>query len=472
MFIELYKSNADMENLELPTNFRSTMIDFTNDLTTTFPEFSYIWSKWGEPETSDDEMRSLFRHCLKIYPKRFFDILYENDTIFGVDDETDVYFFPNISFRLLYNCDEITETTRKSIWKYLQLVLFTIVGSVKDKTNFGDSINMFNTIDENDLQTKLADTMKSMSEFFNNMEDKFAGQTTDDQDEEVPNLVNPEMKEVFENMFKEMGTEDDDDGNVDNKDTTGSPFAKMGKNSMPNIKNIQQHLKTLFDGKIGTLAKEMAEELADELKNDFINDASNINSTQDALKHLMQNPNKIKDLMQKVGTKLDSKMQSGEISREELMKEAQGLLSKMKDMGGGQDMNKLFKEMAQKMGMGKDVRINKNALEKMTKMGETRDKMKVRAALRKQKEAEEFEKRKEDVRKRVEEQQKLRASYSLDAKTETNEFVFRLEGEDKQEKSFIHPDLLKEMEAEDNKKQKNSGSGGDASGKKKKKKNK
>jgi hypothetical protein len=455
-----------MENLELPANFRSTMVDFTNDLTTTFPEFSYMWSKWGDSETSDDEMRSLFRHCLKIYPQRFFDILYENDTIFGIDDETEVYFLPNMSFRLLYNCEGITETTKKSIWKYLQLVLFTIVGSVKDKTTFGDSINMFDSIDENDLQSKLADTMKSMSEFFNNMEDKFKTNGDGDGDE-VPNLVNPEMHQAFENMFKEMGSESSE---TDANDSNESPFSKMGKNSLPNIKNIQEHLKSLFDGKIGKLAKEMAEELADELKNDFVNEASNINSTQDALKHLMQNPNKIKDLMKKVGTKLDSKMQSGEISREELMKEAQGLLGKMKDMGGGQDMNKLFKEMAQKMGMGKDVRINKNALEKFTKMGETREKMKARAVLRKQKEAEEMEKKKADIRKRVEEQQKLRAAYSLDAKNETNELVFRLAGEEKQEKSFIHPDLLKEMEADDKKKQQNSGD--DANGKKKKKKNK
>ena len=456
----------DMEILELPANFRSTMTDFTNDLTTTFPEFSYIWSKWSQPETSDEEMITLFRHSLKVYPQRFFDILYENETIFGVDDETDVYFLPNINFRLLYNCEGITDTTKKSIWKYLQLVLFTIVGSVKDKTNFGDSMNMFNTMDESDLQNKLSDTMKSMSEFFNNMENKFAGQSSD---EEVPDLVNPEMKEAFENMFKGMGDglgAEQEEGSTDE-----SPFSKMG--GLPNIKNIQEHLKSLFEGKIGTLAKEMAEELADELKNDFINDATNINSTQDALKHLMQNPNKIKDLMQKVGSKLDSKMQSGEISREELMKEAQGLLGKMKDMGGGQDLNKLFKEMAQKMGMGKDVRIDKNALEKFTKMGETRDKMKVRMALRKQKELEEMEKKKDEIRKRVEEQQRLRATYSLDAKAETNELVFRLEGEDKQERSFIHPDLLKEMEADDKKKQQQkTGSGGDSKGKKKKKKNK
>jgi hypothetical protein len=414
------------------------MVDFSTDLTTTFPEFSYIWSKWGEPETSDDELRSLFRHCLKIYPQRFFDILYENDTIFGVDDETDVYFLPNISFRLLFNCEGITETTKKSIWKYLQLVLFTIVGSVKDKANFGDTMNMFDTIDENDLQQKLSDTMSSMSDFFNKMESNLAGK---DQGDEVPNLVNPEMQEAFENMFKGMGSEENGEG-ADKE----SPFSKMGKGFLPNMKNIQEHLKTLFEGKIGTLAKEMAEELADELKNDSINDASNIHNTQDALKHLMQNPEKIKDLMKKVGTKLDSKMQSGEISREELMKEAQGLLGKMKDMGGGQDLNKLFKDMAQKMGMGKDVRINQNALNKLTKMNETKDKMKMRSMLRKQKEAEDFEKKKEEVRKRVEEQRKLNAAYSLDTNAETNQIVFRLEGEEKQERSFIHPDLLKEME--------------------------
>jgi hypothetical protein len=265
-------------------------------------------------------------------------------------------------------------------------------------------------------------------------------------------------------MFKEMNSEENDTGTEQE-----SPFSKMGKGFLPNMKNIQDHLKTLFEGKIGTLAKEMAEELADELKNDFINDASNIHNTQDALKHLMQNPEKIKDLMKKVGTKLDSKMQSGEISREELMKEAQGLLGKMKDMGGGQDLNKLFKEMAQKMGMGKDVRINKNALNKLTKMNETKDKMKMRAMLRKQKEVEDFEKKKEEVRKRVEEQQKLRSAYSLDTNSETNQIVFRLEGEEKQEKSFIHPDLLKEMEEEDKKKENKAQVG---EGSKKKKKNK
>jgi hypothetical protein len=442
--------------MEVPTNFRSTIKDFSTDLTNTFPEYSYIWEKWSVNDVPEEELNVLFQFCLKIYPERFFDILYENDAIFKTDDETNVNFLPNINFRLLYNCEGITEKTKKSIWKYLQLVLFTIVGSVKDKTNFGDTINMFDSIDEIDLQQKLSDTMNSMTDFFNKMQENYSD-----------NNETPNINEAFENIFKNIPKQDEaeDVEDDDEKEKKGSPFSKMG--GLPNIKNIQEHLKTLFEGKIGNLAKEMAEELADELKNDFIGESDNVKSTEDAFKHLIKNPEKIKELMKKVGSKLDSKMQSGEISKEELMKEAQGLLGKMKDMNGGEDLNKLFREMAQKMGMGKDVRINKNALNKMTKMNETREKMKARAVAKKQREFEEMEKRKEEIRKRVEEQRKISAAYSLDKNSETSEVVFRLDGEEKQEKSFIHPDLLKEMEEKDKKKQ-----NGGESKKKKKKKNK
>jgi hypothetical protein len=96
-------------------------------------------------------------------------------------------------------------------------------------------------------------------------------------------------------------------------------------------------------------------------------------------------------------------------------------------------------------------------------MEETREKMKSRVMQRKIKEQLEFEKKKEEIRKRVEEQQKLAANFSINSTNLTNEFVFRLDGEEKQEKSFIHPDILKEMEQPVN-------NGNDGENKKKKKK--
>jgi len=333
-----------------------------------------------------------------------------------------------------------------------------------------DLENVFDGINENELQDKLAETMNNMTDFFKNLEESFSNATTND-DDEAPNLVDPDMenmnkefKNVFENIFKNT-QQTDGDGDTDETDDGNSfpkGFPKMS--GLPDIKNIHEHLKTLFEGKIGKLAKEMADEISEEFKSELEQDAGNINNTQDAIKHLMKDPKKLMDLMKKVGNKLDTKMESGEISREELMKEAQGLLGKMKDMGGGDDLSKMFKEMAKKMGMGGNVKINKNALNKLTKIEETREKMKSRALQRKLKEQVDFEKKKEEIRKRVEEQQKLAASYSLNPSNETNEFVFRLEGEEKQEKSFIHPDILKEMDEDKN------GGGNDGENKKKKKK--
>jgi hypothetical protein len=457
---------------EVPSNFKSIINDFTGDLTTTFPEFAYLWLKWRDNSIPDVELKELFGYILKVYPARFFDILYENDSIFKIDDDSDVNFLPNVNFRLLYNCEDITENTKKSIWKYLQLILFTIVGEIKDKTIFGNTTNMFEGIDEDDLHSKLSETMNNMTDFFKNLEDSFTKATGENNDDdEIPDLVDPdiekmseninnEFKNVFENMFNGNNQPDND------AESSNSSFPKM--NGLPDIKNIHEHLKSLFEGKIGKLAKEMAEEISEEFKTELDVDAENINNTQDAIKHLMKDPKKLMDLMKKVGNKLDTKMQNGEISRDELMKEAQGLLGKMKDMGGGDDLSKMFKEMAKKMGMGNNVKINKNALNKLTKMEETREKMKSRAVQRKLREQLELEKKKEEIRKRIEEQQNISANYSLNPTNATNEFVFRLEGEEKQEKSFIHPDILKEIEIEE----KQGNQVKNSENKKKKKKNK
>lgn len=433
----------------LPPNFRSMMIDFTNDLTTTYPEFSYLWSKWADPEITDIELKVLFDYCLRVYPQRFFDILYQNDTIFGVDDETDTYFLPNVSFRLLFNCEDVSESTKKTLWKYLQLVLFTIVGGVKDKSSFGETMNLFEGIDEKDLQEKLADTMSGITDFFKNLERSKSDENGHSEDDNVPNLTElpdmAKMQEEFKNMFEQSH-------NTGGKD--GNPF-----NALPDLSNIQSHLKGLFEGKIGSLAKEMAEEISEEFKDILEGDTDGIKSSEDVIKKLMKNPKKIMDLMKTVSSKLDNKMKSGEISKEELMKEAGDLLGKMKEMGGGEDLNQMFKEMAKKMGgMGKNMRLDTTAIERMTKMNSTKERMKSRVEIKKQLQQDEMEKRKEEIRKRVEEQRELMAKYSLESTDSPNNYVFRLDGEESQEKSFIHPDLLKdEAKPVPSKKKKNKG---------------
>jgi hypothetical protein len=430
---------------ELPKNFRSVISDFSIDLSTTFPEYSYYWSKWTDPEVSDDELLTLFTYCKKIYPERFFDILYQNEDIFKPDNDTNVYFLPNVSFRLLFNCENVSETTRKALWKYLQLMLFTVVGGINDKSNFGDTMNLFDGIDETELQQKLSETMSGLTDFFKSMEtdaganayagadagadaSSYADANASTDANAGSNANTNKFAEGFQNMFNDMPNAEE--------------FKKTFKmDGMPDISKFQEHLKTLFDGKIGSLAKEMAEEIADEFKDILGKNTENMTSTKDVIQQLMKNPAKIMQLMKKVGSKLDSKMKSGEFSREDLMKEASELMSKMKDMGGQDEFNEMFKNLTKNMGgLGKNMKLDTNALNRMSQQAATRERIKKKLEAKQQADIE-----------------KAKANFTLNSTATPNNLVFKLDGAETQEKSFIHPDLIAEMNAppSDKKKKKN-----------------
>ena len=414
-----------MEELAIPENFKSIINDFTNDLSITFPEYSYLWQKWRTSEISDLDLSELFQFCVKVYPERFFDILYQKEEIFHPNDDTNVDFLPNVSFKLLYSCENVSEQTKKIIWKYLQLVLFTIVGGVKDKNMFGDAAGMFENLGEGELNEKMSEVMGGINEFFQNMDfnfDNFSQKETTQEAEQPEPGVEDEMKKTFQ---------------------------KMG---LPDISKLQDHLKTLFDGKIGKLAKEMAEEISEEFSDLLGKDAADVQNPQDVIKKLMKDPKKLMEMMKTVGSKLDNKMKSGEISKEELMKEASEMMNKMKEMGGNDQFNEMFKNMAKNMGaMGKNMKMDTNALDRMTKMTSTKDRMRAKVEQKKlQKEADQAREI-ANMKKRLDEQEKLLAKYSLETKG-VNNLVFKLDGEDAQEKSFIHPDLLKEIAEEEAKK--------------------
>ena len=167
----------------------------------------------------------------------------------------------------------------------------------------------------------------------------------------------------------------------------------------------------------------------------------------------MKNPTKIMGLMKSVTGKLDAKMKSGEISREEIMKEAGDLLGKMKESAGGAEMSEMFAKMAKSMGgMGKNMRMDTNAIDRMVKTTKLKEDMSKRLDIKK---ANMLEKAKQEavlLQQRIDEQNKLIAKYSLEQK-DGNNMVFKLDGETSQEKSFIHPDLLTELEADDTNKQ-------------------
>ena len=398
-----------MDSTDIPTNFVTVINDFTNDLSTTFPEYSDKWNRLTG-QIDDSTRDEIYKHCITVYPERFFDILYQNADIFSDKQEVNVNFLPNVDFKILYNSEGVTESIRKTIWKYLQLVLFTVVGSVKDKSTFGDSMNMFEGIDEKDLHEKLGETMEGLTDF-----------------------------------FKDMGKNESSESEGSSEQEQSMPF---NMNGMPNMENMQEHLYTLFNGKIGSLAKEMAEEISGDFT-ELLGDNAENASPQDVMKKLMKNPTKIMGLMKSVTGKLDAKMKSGEISREEIMKEAGDLLGKMKESTGGAEMSEMFAKMAKSMGgMGKNMRMDTNAIDRMVKTSKLKENMFKRQAIKKAKMLEKAKQDAIDFQKRTEAQEKLMAKYSLEQK-DGNNMVFKFDGETQQERSFIHPDLLKELEADD-----------------------
>lgn len=399
--------NPNSENNFSINNFISVMQDFTRDLTTTFPEYSHLWSKWYDPTTVQSQYLDLYNYCLNVYPERFFDILYQNDEIFSPTSEIQTLFLPYVDFKTLFNCEGISDNTKKTLWKYLQLILVTIMNGIQDKTTFGDTANLFDGVNEEDLHNKLSETIESLSHFFRN-----SMPHNEDETESGENGM-PHM-EHFKKMFE---------SNPENGES------EFHKSNIPNPDDLNEHLKNLFGGKIGSLAKELAEELSGDIMNMFGEEEGEVKSTQDVLKKIMKNPKKLMDLLKSVSSKLDKKMKSGDISQEELMKEAGDIMGKMKEMGGGKDFQEMMKNMTKNMaGMaGKNTKFDMNALNRMTKSESSKERMR----------------------------SKLQAKQNqgvLEPTQNPNNLVFKIEGEESQPKSSapLNDDWLNEPDKKSN----------------------
>ena len=428
------KSNLDnmSEMPEMPEKFPSVMRDFLSDLSTTFPEYVYLWECWMK---SNSNMIDLYNYCLTVYPERFFDILYQNDEIFESSSAINTMFLPNVDFKMLFSISDISENTKKTMWKYLQLILITIMSSIKSTASFGDAASIFEGIDENELQSKLSETIHGLSDFF-----KGINECDESSNSEMPNGeqfaedfakqfadVAPEMEKAFEEMFNSIPSEMNQDQEKGDEQSSESKSTHDSGFEMPNVDELHSHIKGLFDGKIGSLAKELAEELSGDVMNMFDDGSGDVKSTGDILKKMMKNPKQIMDLIKKISGKLDSKMKSGNISQEELMKEAGDLMSKMKGMGNGNDFQDMMKNMMKNMGplmgaMGKGAKMDTTKLNNMLSKNSHKERM-----LKK------LEQRKTQA------QAQAQANFVLEQSNRPNELIFK--GEEKQEKSSAKPPM-------------------------------
>ena len=275
---ELESDDEDTTSFsEVPAEFGKIAISFITDISSTFPEYQMIIKKWWGFETvSDIQINNLFEHCMNVYPARFTDIIYQNDTIFSDDSTVNVDFLPGISFKYLWNCDDVTDTHRTTIWKYLQMVLLSVLGTIKTDTMSEDMKSVFETMSEDNIKNKLQDTIENIQAAF------------------------------------------DTENNVKSDETSTESSSDNASSSRTAAEGMQSQIDGLMGGKLGELAQEIAEETAQGLDMSDFDGSENVT---DVFKKMFNNPGKFMNLVSNVTNKLDNKMKSGEFQQQDLMQE-------------------------------------------------------------------------------------------------------------------------------------------------------
>lgn len=416
-------STPSPSNPTPPAEFEKIIQDFVADLLLTFPELAPSIRKWWSMETGVSEKRRqmevqiVFRHCVRVYPEQFFDILYKNAEIFAQTPNrpnSDEY-LPGIHFSQLWS-EPLGEGTRNAIWNYLQLVLMSVSGAISSQSNFGDTSKLFEAIDENELKEKLTETMSEIEKLFQENEEK---QKKKDKERR--------RRERFRNMYlnkhraesagenkseKELEMEaeadwerkveemlDGEDSEADSDEEEGGFGAGMFKNMLPDVNKLHEHLQGIMNGKLGKLAVEIADETARELEIDLADvmggdegegagagtdaggkkgSTTEKEKAKELFKKLMANPDKLKKLVASMGAKIGKKIEDGELTQSEIMEEAAQITEKMKDLPGMETMTKMMASMGMKIGKSGMGQMTTH-LKRESKMSKLKERIRQRA---------------------------------------------------------------------------------------------
>ena len=182
------------------TEFVKVTKDFVNDLLVSFPELEpgldpKLKAVRAGCAADDPNAVELFDFVSVAWSGHFFDILGEKESMF----EVECMLLPGIDFKVLWN-ENITDKTKLVIWKYLKLLILTVVGNMSDNES---AEKLFEGVREEELKSKLEEATKDIHDFFKDM-------------------------------------------------------------PVPDPEKLQDHIKGLMTGKLGDLAKEIADETVGE----------------------------------------------------------------------------------------------------------------------------------------------------------------------------------------------------------------
>tara|TARA_B100000902_G_scaffold389617_1_gene437091 strand:+ start:481 stop:1860 length:1380 start_codon:yes stop_codon:yes gene_type:complete len=300
---------------EIEKGFEEIITEFLDQLNVTFPEYSETILKLKNQvnEASDIHETEVYKHCKKVFPIHFYEILYKKADLF----KNNVFLLPEINFADIWSCN-ISDTTRDSIWNFLNYISFYIIKTIGNGDIFKETLNAISGIDNDDIKNQINSIVSTLEDTFGNLGNMDGGEG---------------------GVVDEGGSTDEGSGGEGSNDLGNDIFSK---------------LSGLMDGKIGKIAKDIAEETSSSFMKDF--EDLNIDETTEVPQALNQifsklksNPSTIMNMMQSLGTKLNTKIKEENLTKEDLIGETGDL---MKNLEGLNDFSDIFKNMPGMAGMG------------------------------------------------------------------------------------------------------------------------
>jgi len=341
------------ENIQTPTKdvpitdeSRGKMINlvqqFTTELCATFPEFTDIISTWCQMDPADKQWDTIMiPHIMSIYPEHFFHIVFRAEEVFN-DTNKQYFFIPGLDFSRVFIMPGITEDIKTILWKYLASILFESVSNIEDKSQFKNSAGLFDSVPEDELNRHLLEAFQCCEGVF---------------DQPTTNETTP--SDSADNYSADK-TDDDD--------TSSSESTKAQESA----DKMHQMLEKIMGSKLGKLSETITEELKPDLKEMFPDIDWNVPSENAGamFKKLLCNPSKLLPLIKKVKDKFQSKLDSGEISRDEMMEDMREMMDNTEN--GKDGFAEMMREMGKKMGM------NGNAMNSRLNMEMNKQRMRER----------------------------------------------------------------------------------------------
>jgi len=325
-------ASSPEQQLQIVRSFNRTLKEFTDELSLTFPEYkSAIRHTYHTIEEDNTHFLRWFERETKPF---YLDIATKNEEIF-LSREDALVFLPEIDFVFIFKA-RITPHTKDVIWKYIHTLLLLVAHYQMNTSNMGSTFEEW---------SKMLDTESLNEEQLREMQ-----------------AHAEQMLKLMENLTENLSKEEDDDDDEEEEKKEGTE-EEEDEDPTAGIEN-DPFIKKITKSKIAKLAEELVEEMKEENIGINLEGGGSIN---DVFNLIGRNPQKLMNLVKKVGTKIQTKMAEGDFRENELVAEAQEIMSSMQHSqtfkkmfkkakkNGMPDPTAMFSQLAKQMGMGEDL---------------------------------------------------------------------------------------------------------------------